>query len=290
MGIPANLKPAKGIKPARSAGQIAKATTYQTWESLREKASQKASDYVILSSNAKVEKGEKLGYLTTCIHLSPGTESVEFGGINMCMKASAFCGSGCLNKSGMHQMATHLHKRVALTLWFLMDRSSFMARLLAELRSFATKARKKGLLPAIRPNGLSDRRDLAYAIAKACQEDVQLSDVAIYDYTKLDLFKAPTFLPSNYHLTFSRAEDNWPACLRALSLGYNVAIVFEGALPKTFSGFDVVNGDESDVRFIERTERPVIVGLSFKGSKARLELALESGFCVSLSDNLRNVA
>jgi len=45
--------------------------------------------------------------------------------------------------------------------------------------------------------------------------------------------------------------------------GVNVAVVFRGELPATWQGKTVVNGDESDLRFLDNSN--VIVGLVQKG-------------------------
>ena len=70
-------------------------------------------------------------------------------------------------------------------------------------------------------------------------------------------------LPSNYHLTFSCSEHNEKICQVVLSMGGNVAVVFRNQLPKTWNGYQVVNGDESDLRFLDK--QGVVVGLIEKG-------------------------
>ena len=81
-------------------------------------------------------------------------------------------------------------------------------------------------------------------------------------------------LPSNYHLTFSRSEANEAQALDVLKAGGNVACVFSGSLPETYLGFRVINGDESDLRFLDPSG--VIVGLKAKG-KAKKDA---SGFVI----------
>jgi hypothetical protein len=77
--------------------------------------------------------------------------------------------------------------------------------------------------------------------------------------------------PSNYHLTFSRSETNQKDCFDILNKGGNVASVFR-AVPSESFGVQVVNGDISDLRFLDPAG--VVVGLKAKG-KARQDL---SGF------------
>ena len=69
--------------------------------------------------------------------------------------------------------------------------------------------------------------------------------------------------PRNYHLTFSRSEHNDSLCDMVLQMGGNVAVVFRNQLPKTWKGFEVVNGDENDLRFLDK--KGVVVGLIEKG-------------------------
>lgn len=81
-------------------------------------------------------------------------------------------------------------------------------------------------------------------------------------------------LPKNYHLTFSRSESNHDDCLEVLCKGGNVAVVFKKKLPKTYLGYEVINGDINDVRFNDK--KNVIVGLKAKG-KARTD---NTGFAI----------
>jgi hypothetical protein len=69
--------------------------------------------------------------------------------------------------------------------------------------------------------------------------------------------------PSNYHLTFSRSEHNDKKCEMVLAMGGNVAVVFRNQLPKTWKGYEVVNGDDTDLRFLDK--KGVVVGLIEKG-------------------------
>jgi hypothetical protein len=80
--------------------------------------------------------------------------------------------------------------------------------------------------------------------------------------------------PSNYHLTFSRSEENQSSVEEIALLGGNIAVVFRNELPEKYLDKSVVNGDESDLRFLDK--KSVVVGLSMKG-KAKKD---ESGFVV----------
>ena len=73
-------------------------------------------------------------------------------------------------------------------------------------------------------------------------------------------------------MTFSLNEINYNDSMDVLNNGGNVAIVFRNQLPKTYKGFNVVNGDLHDLRFLD--PRNSIVGLKAKG-KAKTDT---SGF------------
>ncbi|HXU04984.1 MAG TPA: hypothetical protein VN903_28685, partial [Polyangia bacterium] len=111
--------------------------------------------------------------------------------------------------------------------------------------------------------------------------------VTFYDYTKnphtMRAF-ADGKLPANYHVTFSRSERNEAECLEALSRGVNVAVVFDvkrgHALPETYYGRPVLDGDISDLRFRDpRDAQGYVIGLRAKGTARRPE-AVASGFVV----------
>jgi len=71
-------------------------------------------------------------------------------------------------------------------------------------------------------------------------------------------------LPSNYWLTYSRAETTPDVEVKAmLQSQVNVAIVFADKLPLTWEGFQVIDGDSDDLRFLDK--RGVVVGLKAKG-------------------------
>src|SRR5437899_141990 len=111
-----------------------------------------------------------------------------------------------------------------------------------------------------------------------------LTGILFYDYTKVprpELRRRP-----NYHITFSRSETNWRLCELALSNGVNVAVVFDvkrgKPLPEQHEGYPVLDGDLSDLRFLDKrtSTHAVIIGLRAKG-KARRDT---SGFVVTRGD------
>lgn len=229
----------------------------------------------LLSTNndAKTVKGTKLGILTGILYLAPSDES---GVMNTCPNASAGCRAACLFTAGRGAFPNVKNGRVNKTLRFHRDRDGFMLELVKDITALIRKAKKEQMAPAVRLNGTSD---IAWESIKIDGKNLMeiFPDVQFYDYTK-SAFRMLRYvngqMPSNYHLTFSRAEDNQSAVDSILATTGNVAVVFRGALPATYGGRPVLNGDESDVRFGDVAGH--IVGLIEKGRAKRDE----SGFVV----------
>jgi hypothetical protein len=74
------------------------------------------------------------------------------------------------------------------------------------------------------------------------------------------------WIPSNYHLTFSRSESNDDIALQILEARRaNVAVVFSGALPETWNGYPVYDADSDDLRFLDPYNGGAVAGLKAKG-------------------------
>jgi hypothetical protein len=86
--------------------------------------------------------------------------------------------------------------------------------------------------------------------------------VQFYDYTP-SLKRVMNFLtgkfPKNYHLTFSRKEDNDSAVDIVLGNGGSIAAVFAKKLPKKYKGKKVISGVDHDLRFLD--PKNCVVGL-----------------------------
>jgi hypothetical protein len=99
--------------------------------------------------------------------------------------------------------------------------------------------------------------------------------VQFYDYTKVLGRKVSQYF--NYFLIFSKADGNDADVARAMAQGMNVAAVFD-AIPESYNGRDVINADETDLRFLD--PKGVIAGLKAKG-KAKKDY---SGFVIRLKE------
>lgn len=234
---------------------------------------------LLTSNNAKTVKGEKLGVKTYIMYLSPFTQNSK--GINLCSHASKGCAEACLFSSGMGGIYTTVQNaRIKKTEFFLRDRKSFLYQLKEEIEN-AIRLNKDKFKVVFRLNGTSDIRFEKFKVFENNTKNIFeiFPDVQFYDYTKNHL-RFNTELPNNYHLTFSRSETNDKKAFEILSKGYNVAMVFTKT-PMEYKGFKVVNGDETDLRYLD--EKNVIVGLKYKnltGRGADNSLGIKSGFVI----------
>ena len=203
-------------------------------------------------SNTKTLKGESLGYRTYIMHLAPGMLS----GFQVCASASSGCLKACLNLSGMGKFSNVQDARIAKTKLFFEDRGAFMDKLVKEIQAAVKSSKKAGLIPVFRLNGTSDIRWENIPVRGYRNLFQLFPDIQFYDYTKHSNRKN---IPDNYHLTFSRSETNED---QILTVTYNTAVVFE-TLPTTYLGLPVVDGTETDLRFLD--PQGVIVGLVANG-------------------------
>ena len=152
--------------------------------------------------------------------------------------------------------------RIAKTLRYLADPNAFALALGRDVERLVREAKARGMKPAVRINGTSDLPKLAKVVAHRYPE------VQFYDYTKIP--KPWLRVTDNYHLTFSFSGTNERDCIAALEHGVNVAVVFHGALPDTWQGYKVVDGDKNDLRFLD--PKGVVVGLKAKGAARKAEV------------------
>jgi hypothetical protein len=257
-----------------------------------------------IDKNAKTVKGQAQGYMTAVLYLAP----FKAAGINVCPMAEiAGCVNACLNTAGRGGLAkagdvlvteggllpnnSVQRARIAKTRWYAEDRDGFMAALVAELIAFCRKATRAGLIPVVRLNGTSDIRWESIPVIRNHYRDgiheipggrpvqyphifAAFNGVQFYDYTKISNRRVADI--PNYRLTFSYSArpEYQPHVERAMAAGLNIVAVFRGALPETFLGRPVIDGDASDLRHLDPLG--VVVGLKAKG-RAKTD---RSGFVV----------
>ena len=162
---------------------------------------------------------------------------------------------------------------------FMRDRKAFLAEMVAGIERAQRKASREGLALCVRLNGATDIGWEGVRLEDGRTVFEAYSHLQFVDYTKSvrrALMHAAGMLPSNYHLTFSRSEDNEADCVRVLKAGGNVAVVFAGAFPETYLGARVVDGDAHDLRHLD-PRGGVVIALSPKGNRAKRDA---SGFVV----------
>ena len=209
----------------------------------------------LLATNTKLEKGTKLGWRTYGLSLSPAGKS----GKQFCPHRSKGCEAACLDMSGMGVFSNVQAARLNKSRYFIENRTEFLNQLNQEISNAAKLGLRKSQPVAVRLNVLSD-----LPWQKLIDMDAY-PDIQFYDYTP-NLARMVQFLngelPKNYHLTFSRKEDNQHKVVAVAKSGGNVAAVFS-KLPQKYLGNPVVDGDLSDLRFLD--PKNVIVGLKAKG-------------------------
>lgn len=239
-------------------------------------------------SNAKTVKGDKASdYETAIMYLAPHESA---GGLNVCPMASiASCVEGCLNTAGRAGIfASIAEARKRKTRLYRDDRATFMATLHKDIARFAAWCHNRGRKPAVRLNGTSDiqwERGHSYTVYGVRYDSIMSAFpyVTFYDYTKIAA--RVSRLPPNYFLTLSYSGANaryvetvtpWVQAGAA-----NMAVVFRTkaavckAITEGWRGYPVVDGDKTDLRFLDPTGGHV-VALYAKG-KAKQD---QTGFVV----------
>jgi hypothetical protein len=227
---------------------------------------------LLSTGNPKVLKGLAQGFNTYILHLAPA----DVSGYETCAKRTAGCTAACLNLAGRGGMfkkgeSTNViqQARIRKTKMFFEDRITFMNLLVKDIELAIKQSKRMGLIPVFRMNGTSDLAFEKYEVVRNGKLFRNIFDafaeVTFYDYTKILGRKVADI--KNYSLTFSAADGNDNDVAKAITQGYNVAVVFgikkTLPMPETYQGLPVFNGDESDLRFLD--PKGVVVGLYAKG-------------------------
>lgn len=235
---------------------------------------------LLTTDNKKTTKGEKYNYKTYILYMSPFTQNSK--GINLCPFASKGCAESCLFTSGFGGIYESVkNARIQKSEFFLNDRTKFLNQIKTEIEKAVKKHKGKEKI-AIRLNGTTDISFEKFKIFDGKNIFELFPSIQFYDYTK-NYKRFEKTLPSNYHLTFSRSETNHSKAIELLNKGFNVAMVFNN-VPNEFENFNVINGDETDLRFLD--SKNSIVGLKYKkltGKNSDNKKAIESGFVINLN-------
>jgi hypothetical protein len=232
--------------------------------------------------SSKMAKGLDKGVGEAVLYLAPSTEA---GSTNMCPGHSPECFRLCLIHSGQMIMP-HAHAARVRKTRLLLERPEELGKLLQwDIDAHLRWCRRRDLLPAYRFNGTSDFGWETWPVphlGQTVHEYLQAvaPDAIVSEYTKrfgAMLRWLEGRYPSNLHMTFSLHELNEMQARRVLDRGGNVAVVFNGKkgtpLPSTWWGRPVLDGDEDDLRWLDRARAEarglgvgagLVIGLRFK--------------------------
>ena len=214
-----------------------------------------------INADAKTVKGEKLGFLTGIMYLEPNTK--------VCPSATAAsCINDCLYSAGRGAFNSVQLARSNKGKLVEMHNEIAMVAIYDSIRKLVVKANNKGLTPVVRLNGTSDI-DWTTKLIDGKTLFAHYPDVQFYDYTKRPNIARKAQNIDNYHVTvsYSSAESYAGIVNKFQSMDNNIAVVFDGGLPDTFLDMPVIDGDVSDLRFLDNKETKgrVVVGLKAKG-------------------------
>lgn len=218
---------------------------------------------------AKHNKAYNYNELTYALYLSPADTS----GYEVCPLRTKECTIACLHESGLNKIDTKLNKinksRIAKTKLFFENREFFMRWMIDEIKAAKEKATRQLSRFSVRLNNTSDLSPESFVLDKKNILEI-FEDEQFYDYSKIYNRINLTRKYKNYDLTFSYSGTNKEECLRALNIdSTRVAVVFKDQVPETFWDFEVINGDEYDMRYYDPAN--IIVGLKFKDVRNEID-------------------
>ncbi len=241
---------------------------------------------IITLDSHKIEVSNKGGkYRVAMVYLAQSNIS----GHEVCPHATESCKGICLGSHSGHAALVKRGSdfnvcrigRVKKTIMFFKYRALFMRKLFAEMTNFCEQCKVDGIIPAFRFNATSDLmfHNFTAPVVEGTEQTApnfiqyfgEKYNVSFYDYTK-NIHKMEQYisgkLPENYNLTFSFTPEKAADAFKVLAMGGNVAAAFATKKAvdytgKKMGGFNIVNGDLTDLRFLDG--KGVIVGLTAKG-------------------------
>jgi hypothetical protein len=238
--------------------------------------------------DAKTSKGEKLGFKTAILYMSPHNQNES--GVNLCPFATKGCSAACLYTAGRGKFSNVKAARINKSHYFINAQITFLNQVVKEI---AKLSKKYGTTLAVRLNGTTDVR---YSKLKIEGKNIfeLFPHVRFYDYAKNPNIVTDSLNYKNYSVTFSRAEEvkNQKVAKDFFTQGTaNVATVLSVNLYKSifasddiaevnFGGLNFVNGDLSDLRFLDSSNS--LVCLKAKGDAKKDT----SGFVIQTMDQL----
>ncbi len=228
-----------------------------------------------IDTNAKTVKGQAYGYMTAILYLLPSAK--------LCPGSSSGCLATCLNTAGHGGLNIVQDARRKKTKHFITDPQAFMNQLSLEIIKFIAQAQRKNLIPVVRLNGTSDIDWAEHTIAGHNLFDI-FEDIQFYDYTKVlsRLQKSKAY--PNYHLTFSRSENNTDQCFDAIAQGFNVGVVASKEYQPQLLSMGHIDGDKHDLRFLDDKDKSGLGQLVILKAKGRARKKDHNRFVMTSDD------
>ena len=247
----------------------------------------------LLGSSTKVEKGRKVGITTAILYLAPADSApITRNGksINLCPWYSDGCRAGCLGEHAGRMVQNGVrNSREWKTALYLAAPALFADLIRREVSLLQKRAAKLGTPLAVRLDGTSD-----LGLADRFKLATEFPSVIWYDYTKSPARVTREDYRENRHMTYSASErsESRATAKLALEKGHSVAAIvsrlpeglewsaLQEAVSGTFSPTTVIDGDETDARFLDTPQprrdyrgdlqrgRGALVALSVKGGAA----------------------
>ena len=256
-----------------------------------------ATKLLSIEADPKTVKGSKQGYLTAILYLTPSNAS----GRQFCpMAKTAKCDEPCLNSAGRGGIARKTFNpygvelpdnviqraRLKRSQLFIKDRERFMKQLTKEIAAFSQKAHKRGLKPCIRLNGTSD---IAWENIQWYEPSLHgvhtifslFPYIQFYDYTKVitRLNKVKHIPNYDLSLSYSGANDEYArSCLYAhfFEKARLVQVVRNDTVKRERMSYEtIIDGDETDLRFLDKPGSLVLLRAKGKARKDRSGFVLD---------------
>lgn len=228
-------------------------------------------------------------------------KALNLSKVNLCKKATNACATSCIYHQGIFKTSDFSKNKIKIarfkrTFKYLLHRENFFNQLCKEIAAMVRKSKRKDLVPAISLNGTSD---ILWEKEKFTYKEIEYNnlmelfpEVNFYDYTKYDISKNRKKLPSNYHLTYSRAGkqkgilvDNWEYLQGILNSNIDVAIIFSKTMKNkmlenpTYNNYKVIDGDSYNYRTYDVIRREG-TGLIVAIEAARKTELTKGGFII----------
>lgn len=242
---------------------------------------------ILTTKQTKLDKaqGDVTGYVNRGLTLATSREASPFIGsaFDACIGATDACRLACVgSRTGQGRLPSSAIARIGRTIALHVDPVTFWARYDREVEREQRRAERKGYRLAMRCNVASDHAHVAARSAATHP------DVAHYDYTAI---AANVRRVDGVRRVYSLKDGAQRRMLakRMLADGHGVAVVFAAsarrkeALPTTWNGAPVIDGDLHDLWFLQApASGPFVVGLRVKGDSAQVQAAIDAGFAVAV--------